>query len=90
MAKKQFAVGDREETSVSYVGPTIPKIAQSNTVYKNGIPHPLEAWMHQHPVFRSLLVPVKGIAEVRREIGRLGSEKNLVYREAEKIIEGGQ
>lgn len=88
MTKKQPAVS-REEVVIVYVGPTIPKVAQSNTVYKNGIPGQLKVWIEQYPVFGSLLVPLRGIAEVRREIGIGESEKNLVYQEAKRIVKEG-
>ena len=88
MAKK--FIEEKKEVGMCYIGPTIPRVAQSNTVYKNGLPSQLEQWMEKYPVFRSLLVPVTGIVEVRREIREIGSEKNLVYQEAKKIIIGGE
>lgn len=89
MAKKQSA-DEREVMKLVYVGPSVPNVVQTNTVYKNGIPGTLKKWIEKYPLFGALLVPVRGISKVRLEMRDAGSEKNLIFHEAEKIIKGGK
>ena len=65
---------------VVYVGPPIKGtlIHSTFTIFSDGIP----AEYQDHPVFKHLFVPPERLDQVRREIGRTGSLRNVYYKRA--------
>lgn len=69
---------------VMYIGPDIPG-AKQNTVFNNGLPDALKEKVKEHPVFRSLVVPVEKLAQARVELENRGSALSVLYQKAQEI-----
>ncbi len=69
---------------VMYIGPDIPG-AKQNTVFNNGLPDALKEKIKEHPVFRSLIVPVGKLAQARVELEKKGSALSVLYQKAQEI-----
>lgn len=72
----------KEPAVAIYIGPNIPG-AKQYTVFNNGLPEVLEERIKEHPVFRSLVVPVEKLAQACKELSREGSALHVIYKKAE-------
>lgn len=71
--------------SVMYVGPTLERIVQEGTVFRNGYPEKFMRVLNTYPVLQDLIVPVESLAKVKKSIRNPESDISMVYRKAEKI-----
>lgn len=71
-----------KQGSVMYIGPDIPG-AKQNTVFHNGLPDVLKEKVKEHPVFRSMIIPVEKLAQARMELETEGSALYVLYRKAQ-------
>lgn len=69
-----------------YIGPTIPGVAVTCTVYNNGIPKELQEEINKVPAIRSLIVPVTKLAAARKEINQKNSALRVCYEKVEQHI----
>jgi len=74
--------------TVVYIGPDIPGIAAQYTVYCSGLPEPLEEYIRDRPLFRSLVVPIGKLAQADAELRRAGSAVDVLYRKACEAVNG--
>lgn len=73
-----------KKEAVAYIGPNMPE-AKQYTVFNNGLPAALQEMVKQHPVFRSLVIPVGRLSQACAELSAPGSALNILYKKAEKI-----
>lgn len=71
--------------SVMYVGPSLERIVQEGTVFRNGYPEKFKRVLNSYPILQDLIVPVESLAEVKKSIRNPESDISMVYRKAEKI-----
>lgn len=81
---------DGRKETVVYIGPTIPGIATANTIYNNGLPEMLLKEIEKCRPVGSLIVPVRGLAEARKDLDRKGSVTAICYEKAAAYIKGGK
>ena len=70
--------------SVMYIGPSIPGVVRTSTVFKNGVlPEALKKCVEAKPYMKKLLVP---LAELSAAIKELNSDSalNSIYRKVKK------
>ena len=70
--------------TVVYIGPELPGIAKRYTVYNNGLPKTLEEKIKEEPIFASLVIPVKKLAQANIELAKEGSAFHVLYKKASK------
>lgn len=71
--------------SVMYVGPSLERIVQEGTVFRNGYPEKFKRVLNSYPILQDLIVPVESLAKVKKSIRDPESDISMVYRKAEKI-----
>lgn len=62
-----------------YCGPTVRGVVKQYTVYCDGIPAALEAFIKAHPAARALLVSVERFAETRKKMETAGTAEAILY-----------
>jgi len=62
-----------------YCGPTVIGVASQFTVYRNGIPAPLQEFIDAHPAAKGLMVPLERFAKARIALETPGSAENVLY-----------
>ncbi len=82
-------MGKAEKKTRVYCGPEIPRVAKQYTVYSDGLPEPLEQIAGKIPAIRVLIVPVKDLAETRKELQRQGSAMHNIFMKAKEELEKG-
>lgn len=82
-------MGKVEEKTRVYCGPEIPGVAKQYTVYSDGLPESLEQMAKKIPAIRALIVPVKDLAETRKELQRQGSAMHNIFIKAKEEMEKG-
>jgi hypothetical protein len=65
-----------------YVGPTIPGVATTNTIYNNGITKELEAAAQNEPAFNSLIISLSKLAEAKENIANRQGAVYEFYKKA--------
>lgn len=71
--------------SLMYVGPSLERIVQEGTVFRNGYPEKVKRVLNNYPILQDLIVPVESLAKVKKSIRNPESNISMVYRKAEKI-----
>lgn len=70
-----------------YLGPTIEKIAVSNTIYNNGVAESLQVIARENPAIQALIVPIDKIVDTRKELAVASSVMSMCYKKALEYIE---
>lgn len=78
-----------EKKTQVYCGPDIPGIVKQFDVFTDGLPERLTQLADEIPSIRTLIVPVKDVAETRTELQTQGSAKHNIFMKAKKEIEKG-
>ncbi|MGM9917599.1 hypothetical protein [Anaerotignum sp.] len=78
-----------EKKAQAYCGPDIPRVAKQFDVYKDGLPERLEQMADEFPSICALIVPVKDLADTRKEIQKPGSAMHNIFMKAKEEIEKG-
>ncbi len=81
MAKPEYAVK-------VYLGPIIPGVAVTGTVYKNGYPPQLEAVVKEVPAINALLVRPEEVARIRQELKIKTSAASICYEKMAEYVKG--
>lgn len=76
----------KKEIAVVYIGPTIKHKLKKNTVFANGIPEIGKEIEKDIPAIKSLFVPLKDIADAKKEVDTKDSALNLIYKKVEGVI----
>ncbi len=71
-----------------YMGPSIPGIVKSTTVFIGGLPKDLTMVAEKVPAVNKLLVPVDRITETTKSLSERGSVENVSYNSILKYLEG--
>lgn len=72
--------------SVMYVGPTIERIVQHSTVFKNGVlPEPLKKLIEEAPYVKKLLVPIDALPAAMKELNQKNSALNVISEKVKNI-----
>ena len=69
------------EDSGSYVycGPSIRGVARQYTVFNGGLPEHVRDYAEQHPLIKTLTVPVERFAEMRSKLETRGTAEALIF-----------
>lgn len=75
---------DKKKESVTenviYLGPDIPNIISSSTVFEGGVlPDVVNEKIEELPILANLFVPVSGMVEKVKELNQAGSFANTLY-----------
>lgn len=79
MLKKKKEV--QEKKVVMYIGPTIPGLISTSTVFRNGIPSAVSAKAKECPSLLELLVPIENVAEKTKEIQNGKGASSVFYQD---------
>lgn len=72
--------------TVMYIGPSIPNVVQTSTVFKDGVlPGPLKKCVEEKPYMKKLLVPIKELPAAMKELNG-SSALNSIYRRVKNEI----
>lgn len=63
-----------------YVGPTIPGVVKSNTIFQNSLPAALSERMEQDGVVKSLVIPLEDWPRVRQDLAAQRGTISRLYR----------
>lgn len=66
-------------TQSMYIGPTIPGIVRSNTIYMGELPNRLKELIGELPVINSLIVSIEVLPEAKKALAEQGSVENVAY-----------
>lgn len=66
-------------TQSMYIGPTIPGIVRSNTIYMGELPNRLKELIGELPVINSLIVSIEALTEAKKALAEQGSVENVAY-----------
>nr|DAG59550.1 MAG TPA: hypothetical protein [Caudoviricetes sp.] len=66
-------------TQSMYIGPTIPGIVRSNTIYMGELPNRLKELIGELPVINSLIVSIEALPEAKKALAEQGSVENVAY-----------
>lgn len=75
--------------TVMYIGPTIPKVATSNSIYSNGVPDGLAEKIKEIPSLSALVVPVERLAAAQRDMKNRQSAVGICYAQALAALKKG-
>lgn len=79
---------NKQETSkkeiLIYCGPTIKGIVRQNDHFINGIPNKLKEYSNQHKSVERLIVPLKDIIDVKKNLTIPGTVENISYLSIQK------
>ena len=75
---------DKKKESVTenviYLGPDIPNVVNSSTVFADGVlPDAVNEKIKELPILSNLFVPVSGMVEKVKELNNAGSFANTIY-----------
>lgn len=72
--------------TIIYIGPSYYGTIQTNTAIRGNLSSKVERLLEKKPYLNGLFVPAKGLAAARKELKTPGTEKNILYKRAEKEI----
>ena len=64
---------------VMYIGPTLRGVAKSGAVFSGGIPKKLEKLAAKKPIIKSLIVPISGIVQAKKDVDTEGTVAAVAY-----------
>lgn len=80
MEMKAEAEREPAETgSFVYCGPSIRGVARQYTVFNGGLPEHVRDYAEQHPLIKTLTVPVERFAEMRSKLETRGTAEALIF-----------
>ena len=62
-----------------YIGPTLRGVAKSGAVFSGGIPKKLEKLAAKKPIIKSLIVPISGIVQAKKDVDTEGTVAAVAY-----------
>ena len=65
--------------SVVYMGPSIKNVMQEGTVFTNGYPEKVKAYLEAHPIAKELIVATSQMAAVKKELRDVNSARSIFY-----------
>lgn len=79
MSKEKKAQSQEEKKTVVYLGPEIPGVVAAGTVFTNGLTKKLEEKTKELPAINMLLVPVRDVVKVKKELTKETSAVKICY-----------
>ncbi len=79
MSKEKKMPQQEEKKTVIYLGPEIPGVVAAGTVFKNGLTKKLEEEIKEIPAINMLLVPVRDVVKVKKELAKEASAVKICY-----------
>ena len=77
-AEKQEEKAQKE--NVVYLGPSIPNVVISGTVFKDGVfPEVVNEKIKEMPMLKNLFADISGMVHAVKEINRVGSSMQIIY-----------
>jgi len=73
----------KKTEAVIYVGPAIPGVVSTGTVYNNGLTTMMQEVVEELPAIGTLIVPVSKVAETRRLLNIKNTPAAICY---EKVL----
>lgn len=80
--------GEGKKGPVIYLGPAIAGVVSPGTVFRNGLPAPLQAAVAENPSLNMLLVDVKHTAKARKELRIRTSARTVCYEKVLREMKG--
>lgn len=80
MSEKKKVQQQEEKKTMVYLGPEIPGVVAAGTVFKNGLTKELEEKIKELPAIKMLLVSVKDIVKVKKELMKETSAARICYK----------
>lgn len=77
--KKKGQQQEEKKETLVYLGPEVPGVAAVGTVFKNGLPKKLEEMVKELPAVKMLLVPVRDVVKVKKELTKETSAAKICY-----------
>lgn len=78
--KKKIQEPKIEPVSVMYVGPSIPNVVQSSTVFKDGVlPAAVQMYVESKPYVSRLLIPISELPKAIKELNVEKSALSVIY-----------
>lgn len=68
--------------TVVYIGPTIPGVVTTNTIFNNGISNELQILTGELPAIKELIVPVDKLVGARAKLRDRKSATSICYEKA--------
>lgn len=89
---KRIAVNDVtiEPAEVVYVGPSIINVVVENTVFNNGLTHILQEKCKEHPILKSMIVPLSEYAAALAQLRDPRSGLSIMYKKIREEIADGR
>lgn len=88
--KAKTTVKVEEIKTVAYIGPTIPGVATSGTIFNNGLPEPLQKAMAAEPTIKNLVVEMSKLSAEMNSLNDKNSVASICYRKTEEYIKKGE
>lgn len=79
MSKEKKVQSQEEKKTVIYLGPEIPGVVAAGAVFTNGLTKKLEEKTKELPAINMLLVPVKDVVKVKKELTKGTSAVKICY-----------
>lgn len=76
--------------TVIYIGPSIPGVVTTNTIFNNGISTELETLKGKLPAIKELIVPVDKLVAARAKLRDRKSATSICYEKALLYTEKGE
>lgn len=70
----------KQTAQTVYVGPTIPGVVKTNTIFRNGLPAALLERMEQDGAVKSLVIPLEDWPRVRQDLAAQHGTISRLYR----------
>ena len=87
MPKKE-TVKESANMARVYLGPIIPGVVVTGTVFKNGYPPQLETVVKTVPAINTLLVKPEEVAKIRQELKIKTSAASICYERMAEYVKG--
>lgn len=75
-------------TQCMYMGPSIPGVVKSNTVFIGELPKELTAVAEKLPEINKLVIPVSEITDAKKALSEQGSIESVSYNVILKYLKG--
>ena len=77
------------KVTVVYLGPEIPGVVSTGTVFRNGLTKKLEEQAEEQPAIKMLLVPLKDAVKMKKELRKEMSAARICYQKIAEYAKKG-
>lgn len=81
----------KDVNTLVYCGPSIKNTnLQQYAIYQGDLPENIKGFIKKHPIIRELLVDPKNLAVTRKNLIKVGTKENQVFKKISEIMKGGK